>query len=96
MFRALIEAYMGALLRGCTRASATTFLLLQVLPLLLEESARLVELDETTAEDSIIPKGPCTQIVYTLGPLYLYREYFMAKGIYYLGTWTLRVCSGFC
>ena len=25
------------------------------------------------------PKGPCTQIVYTLGPTYLYREYFKAK-----------------
>ena len=25
------------------------------------------------------PKGPCTQIVYTLGPMYLYREYFKAK-----------------
>ena len=27
----------------------------------------------------IIPKGPCTQIVYTLVPMYLYREYFKAK-----------------
>ena len=26
-----------------------------------------------------IPKGPCTQIVYALGPRYLYREYFKAK-----------------
>ena len=26
-----------------------------------------------------VPKGPCTQIVYTLGPMYLYREYFKAK-----------------
>ena len=25
------------------------------------------------------PKGPCTQIVYTLGPMYLHREYFKAK-----------------
>ena len=25
------------------------------------------------------PKGPCTQIVYTLGPMYPYREYFKAK-----------------
>ena len=27
------------------------------------------------------PKGPCAQIVYTLGPIpmYLYREYFKAK-----------------
>ena len=27
----------------------------------------------------LFPKGPCTQIVYTLGPMYLYREYFNAK-----------------
>ena len=26
-----------------------------------------------------IPKGPCTQIVYTLAPKYLYRDYFKAK-----------------
>ena len=25
------------------------------------------------------PKGPCTQAVYTLGPMYLYREYFKAN-----------------
>ena len=25
------------------------------------------------------PKGPCTQIVYTFGPMYLYMEYFKAK-----------------
>ena len=25
------------------------------------------------------PKGPCTQIVYTLGPMHLYGEYFQAK-----------------
>ena len=37
------------------------------------------------------PKGPCTQIVYTLGPMYPYREYFSGQSIYYLGTWTLRV-----
>ena len=24
-------------------------------------------------------KGPCTQIVYTLAPMYLYREYFKAN-----------------
>ena len=23
------------------------------------------------------PKGPCTQIVYTLGPTYLHRDYFI-------------------
>ena len=28
---------------------------------------------------SCYPKGPCTQIVYTLGPMYLYREYFKAN-----------------
>ena len=27
----------------------------------------------------MFPKGSCTQIVYTLGPMYLYREYFKAK-----------------
>ena len=26
-----------------------------------------------------IPKGPCAQIVYTLGPMYPYREYFKAN-----------------
>ena len=25
------------------------------------------------------PKGPCIQIVHTLGPMYLYREYFKNK-----------------
>ena len=25
------------------------------------------------------PKGPCTQVVDTLLPKYLYRDYFMAK-----------------
>ena len=25
------------------------------------------------------PKGSCAQIVYTLGPMYLYREYFKAN-----------------
>ena len=25
------------------------------------------------------PKGPCTQIVYTLAPKYLYRDYFKAN-----------------
>ena len=27
----------------------------------------------------IHPKGPCTHIAYTLGPMYLYREYFKAN-----------------
>ena len=27
----------------------------------------------------LIPKGPCTHIVYTLAPKYLYRDYFQAK-----------------
>ena len=36
--------------------------------------------------------GPCTQIVYTLTPKYLNRDYFKAKvSIYYLGTSTRRV-----
>ena len=30
------------------------------------------------------PKGPCTQIVYTLAPKYLYRDYFEAK-VYLFG-----------
>ena len=30
-------------------------------------------------EKKNVPKGPCSQIVYTLGPMYLYREYFKAK-----------------
>ena len=25
------------------------------------------------------PDGPCTHIAYTLGPMYLYREYFKAN-----------------
>ena len=25
------------------------------------------------------PEGPCTQIVYTLAPMYLYKEYFKAN-----------------
>ena len=37
-----------------------------------------------------IPKGPCTHIVHTLAPKYLYSDYFKEKVIYYLGTWTLR------
>ena len=39
-----------------------------------------------------IPKGPCSQIVYNLGPMYLYRDYFKAK-VYLFGTWILRVSS---
>ena len=31
-----------------------------------------------------VPKGPCTQIVYTLAPKYLYRDYFKAK-VYLFG-----------
>ena len=27
----------------------------------------------------LCPKGPCTQIVYTLAPKYLYRDYFRAR-----------------
>ena len=30
------------------------------------------------------PKGPCSQIVYTLGPKYLYGDYFKAK-VYLFG-----------
>ena len=30
------------------------------------------------------PKGPCTQIVYTLAPKHLYRDYFKAK-VYLFG-----------
>ena len=25
------------------------------------------------------PEGPCTHIAYTLGPMYLYRDYFKAN-----------------
>ena len=35
-------------------------------------------------------KGPCAQIIYTLAPKCLCRDYFKAK-VYYVGTWTLRV-----
>ena len=28
---------------------------------------------------SYYPRGPCTQIMYTLGPMYLHREYFKAN-----------------
>ena len=31
------------------------------------------------------PKGPCAQIVYTLGPMYIYRDDFKAK------VYTIRV-----
>ena len=27
----------------------------------------------------VFPKGPCTHIVYTVAPKYLYRDYFKAK-----------------
>ena len=30
------------------------------------------------------PKGPCTRTVYSLDPMYLYREY--CQSIYHLGT----------
>ena len=30
------------------------------------------------------PKGPCTQIVYTLAPKYFYRDHFKAK-VYLFG-----------
>ena len=37
------------------------------------------------------PKGPCTQIVYTLALKYsIYRYIAMGQSIYYLGTWTLK------
>ena len=38
----------------------------------------------------LCPKGPWTQIVYTLAPKYLCRDYLKAKVYIYLGTWTLR------
>ena len=37
------------------------------------------------------PKGPCTQIVYTLALKYSIFRYFGGQCIYYLGTWTLRI-----
>ena len=33
----------------------------------------------------------CTQIVYTLAPKYLNRDYFKAESMYCFDTWTLRV-----
>ena len=46
----------------------------------------------TTNRGILIPKGSCTQIVYTLAPKYPNRGYFKAKVcLVYLGTWTLRV-----
>ena len=34
---------------------------------------------QATEFTSLFPKGPCTQIVYTLSPMFRYREYFKAK-----------------
>ena len=41
--------------------------------------------------DACVQQKACTQIVYTLAPKSLYGDYFKAKSLYYLGTWTLRV-----
>ena len=30
------------------------------------------------AQEALFPKDPCTQMVYTLAPEYLYRDYFKA------------------
>ena len=40
----------------------------------------------------LIPKGPCPQILHTLGPMYPYRDYFSGQCMYYMSTWTLRGC----
>ena len=51
-------------------------------------------LNPTPTKLPSFPKGPGSQIVYTLAPkclyIYIYRDYFKAKVCYYLGTWTLR------
>ena len=47
----------------------------------------------------MITKGPCTQIVYSLAPKYLNRDYLLKRPNYTLfsdnlGTWSLRVLKG--
>ena len=37
-------------------------------------------------------KAPCTLIVYTLAPKYLYRDHSTAN-MYYISTWTRRVTA---
>ena len=39
----------------------------------------LAKRDSCDVSAALLPKGPCTQIVYTLGPMYPLREYFKAK-----------------
>ena len=47
----------------------------------------------------IYPKGPCTQIVYTLAPKYPSMDYFKAKvyaiWVHGLGIYSLDSCSDF-
>ena len=44
-----------------------------------EPATDLLEIPRPTTPRILHSKGPCTQIVYTLAPKYLYRDYFKAK-----------------
>ena len=67
---------------------------IQVYPIRVEVPKKLYTLQSTKLQNDdtkpkyltigssgplLYPKGPCTQIVYTLGPMYPYREYFKAN-----------------
>ena len=41
--------------------------------------ALMVQVPNYHILSQLIPKGPCTQIAYTLAPKHLYRDYFKAK-----------------
>ena len=44
---------------------------------------------------NVFPKGPCTQIVYTLALKYLYRDYTKVNILYeYKGLVTTAICAG--
>ena len=40
---------------------------------------RLYKALDELGRRGLFPEGPCTQIVYTLAPMYLYREHFKAE-----------------
>ena len=42
---------------------------------------------KTVGASPTAPKGPCTQLVYSLAPKYISRDYFGGRSMYYLGTW---------
>ena len=57
---------------------------------------RLYKALDELGRRGLFPEGPCTQIVYTLAPMYLYREHFKAEayavwvqGPLGLGNWEL-------